>query len=85
MSKLRDVFCVYEYDAPNSKTSNQIYKEKPSIDSMLDNIKQSLEELEERWIDSRSLSQNSSSMQNQHRNRSVNSQMEGSTRYSKNT
>lgn len=84
MSKLRDVFCVYEYDMPTSNCRAPIGKDRHEIDIVLDKLRKSVEELEERWVDSRSISHNNSLMANQRRNRSVTSQLESSTKFSKN-
>lgn len=86
MSKLKDVFCVYEYDDMAVSSGTKLSpRGKPEIDFMLDKLRRSVDKLEERWIDSRSLSHNTSTVGNQHRDKSSNINLEGSTRYSKNT
>lgn len=85
MSKLKDVFCVYEYDIPTSKIKKALINEKPEIEYVLDQMRKSVDELDERWNDTRSISHNISVVANQKRNRSMTSQLEDSTRYSRNT
>lgn len=84
MSKLKDVFCIYEYDMPVSTSPRHGARDKPEVDYVLDQFRKCFDELDERWISSRSMSQSNSLTAHQKRNKSVNSQLERSTRYSKN-
>ena len=61
MSKFKNVFCVYEYDNPQQPIDpNANGLNNPQIEQMITRNKHSMEQLEERWKESRSLSQNRS-------------------------
>ena len=59
MSKLKNVFCVYEYDLPKTRQSDELRKERANIDYVFDELRRSVDELEDRWVKSRSISQSS--------------------------
>jgi len=84
MSKLKDVFCIYEYDVAGEGTPREPAKDKPEVDYVIEQFRNCCNELDERWVSSRSMSQSHSLAAQQKRNRSVTSQLERSTRYSKN-